>query len=133
MVSMDARRQDWRNYKEELQGFNSILIAGAGAVGLEAAGFLKDSFPDKQIGVCVRGQKLMSTVNGVHEVAEPILKEIGINIHKGTPYQEGTLVALPDGSGSYEHVIDCRGFRFQGPSIFFKSDKLKSCIYNKNG
>jgi NADH dehydrogenase FAD-containing subunit len=44
---------------QKIKDAKSVLCVGAGSTGIEMAGYLKDSFPDKKVGICQRGNILL--------------------------------------------------------------------------
>ena len=50
--SLQEREQDYAKVREEVSSAFSILIVGAGATGLESAGYIKEKYQDKRVGVC---------------------------------------------------------------------------------
>ena len=117
--------------RNAIQEAGSVLCVGAGPTGLETAGYLKEKYPDKTVGVCLRGKTLLPAYNGGHEKTEVLLNELGVEILYETGYQEGDQVKTKAGT-TYEYVIDCRGFKFAGPSQYLSED-MKDCIDKKSG
>ncbi|MFI1994137.1 NAD(P)/FAD-dependent oxidoreductase [Actinoplanes sp. NPDC020271] len=82
---------DLRDTHEQLAGAGRVLIVGAGPVGLELAGEIKDVWPEKNVLVTDRGDRLLpgflpEVRDGLHRQ----LDEKGIALRLGT-----TLTALP--------------------------------------
>lgn len=90
---------------------------------------MKERYPDKTVGVCLRGDTLLPAYNGGHEKTEGLLKELGIEIKYKQPYQEGDQVKTEAGN-TYEYVIDCRGFKYDVP---YMADEMSDCIDKKTG
>jgi hypothetical protein len=59
------------------------------------------------------------------------LTKVGVDIHFETPYTEGQDINCVDGT-PYEVIVDCRGYKFMGPS-FYMQDDFSSCLDKKSG
>lgn len=94
MKSMEERDADVKEFREKLKAANSILCIGAGATGCESACYLKDTWPDKKIGICQRGNVMMPDIPGAHELIKNYLEEIKVTYHHDTAFREGEGVAL---------------------------------------
>jgi apoptosis-inducing factor 2 len=82
---------DLRATHKELSGAGRVLIVGAGPVGLELAGEIKDVWPDKGVIVVDRsGRLLPGFLAEVREALHRQLDERGIELRLGTG-----LTALP--------------------------------------
>lgn len=128
MKTRDEREGDYTKVREEIKAAKSVLIVGAGATGLETAGYMKEKFPDHKIGICLRGNTLLPYLDGVHAKIDLHLKSMGLEIHYGTPYVEGeTAAAL-----GYDYALDCRGYKFTAPAKFMTGG-LSKCVDKKNG
>jgi hypothetical protein len=91
------------------------------------AGYLKDSFTDKKVGICQRGAKLLPKLTGAHEMISTIMERLDVKIHTGIDYNENCDLAK-----EYDFVIDCRGYQFIGPRKYFKGE-MEGCLNKKNG
>lgn len=98
----------------------SILCIGAGETGLETAGWMKEAYPDKVIGVSMRGDTILRGVDGAHKIAEGHLKDMDIHIHYNTTHYDGAKVKYND-TDEYAYYVDCTGLKFNGPTEFFKT------------
>jgi len=104
------------------------LIAGAGATGLESAGYIKEKYPDHKVGVCLRGKTLLPYIANAHKAVDAHLKKIGIEVHYETPYEgEATAASL-----GYDFQLDCRGYKFVAPGKFMKGE-LSKCVDPSKG
>ena len=83
MSTYDARKEEFASVRKAISEAPSILCVGAGPTGLETAAYLKDRYPDKTVGVCLRGKTLLPNYNGGHEKTEVLLKELGVEIKYG--------------------------------------------------
>jgi len=86
IVDSEVRQADWKKVRDDVSAANSVLCVGAGPTGLESAGWIKDNYPNKTVGVALRGRAILATINGAHSVAEGILKNMKIDVHYGTTY-----------------------------------------------
>lgn len=89
------------------------------------AGYTKELYPDKTVGICHKGDVILSDLPGCHDTAKQQLTELGIEIYHNTPYNE-------DLKKDWDVVIDCTGMRFLGPQMYLKG-KLAECIDKKSG
>jgi apoptosis-inducing factor 2 len=82
---------DLRETHEELAGADRVLILGAGPVGLELAGEIKEVWPDKQVVIVDRTDQLLpGFLPEVQDDLRRQLDKLGIELHLGTG-----LTALP--------------------------------------
>ena len=107
---------------KEIKAAKSVLCIGAGATGIETAGWLKEFYPKKVIGISMKGEKILKNVKGAHEVAEKLLTEADVAIHYKTPYSDGLKVEIGDTGYPYEYYLDCSGLKYRGPTEFFKNN-----------
>jgi NADH dehydrogenase FAD-containing subunit len=113
------RDEEFAQCRKEMKETPSILCIGAGETGLETAGWMKEHYPDKVIGVAMRGTTILRGVDGAHQVAVKHLQEMDINIHYNTTYTDGTIKY--NDTDSYAYYLDCTGLKFNGPTEFFKT------------
>lgn len=111
------REEEYRKVREDIKAASSVLCVGAGPAGVEAAGWIKEVYPEKTVGICMRGDKILARFNNAHAVAEGILKKIGVECHYNVNYSEGAAVKTAAGS-NFEYVLDCRGFKYNGPKQY---------------
>jgi NADH dehydrogenase FAD-containing subunit len=82
---------DLRKTHEELSGAGRVLVLGAGPVGLELAGEIRDVWPDKDIIIVDRADQLLpGFLSEVRDGLHRQLNERGIDLMQGT-----SLTALP--------------------------------------
>jgi NADH dehydrogenase FAD-containing subunit len=75
---------DLRRTHKELAGAQHVLIAGAGPVGLELAGEIKDAWPHKQVTVVDPGDRLLPGFRAdVREDLHRQLDELGVRLRLG--------------------------------------------------
>jgi len=86
LSTYESRKEEFATVRKAINEAPSILCVGAGPTGLETAGYLKERFPDKTVGVALRGKTLLPSYNGGHDKTEVLLKELGIQIKYETPY-----------------------------------------------
>lgn len=77
--------EDLRRTHKELAGAEHVLIAGAGPVGLELAGEIRDAWPHKQVTVVDPGEQLLPGFRAdVRADLHRQLDELGIRLRLGT-------------------------------------------------
>jgi len=90
-TSVAEQLDDLHQTHKELAGAGRVLILGAGPVGLELAGEIKEVWPDKSVVVVDRaGQLLPGFLPEVRDDLRRQLAELGIDVRLGTG-----LAALP--------------------------------------
>jgi len=87
--TQEERKTEWSEMQAKVRESNDIMVVGGGPAGIESAGYLKEKYPGKNIGICLRGKTLLKDVLGAHEITEGILKQIGVELHYNTPFTEG--------------------------------------------
>lgn len=65
--SFQDRDQECKEVREKIKEAKSILIVGGGATGVESAGYIAEKYPEKRVGICQRGPKLIPAIQGGHE------------------------------------------------------------------
>jgi NADH dehydrogenase FAD-containing subunit len=95
---------------EKVKESQTVLCVGAGPTGLETAGYIKETYPEKRVAVCLRGEKLMPSYFKAHNVVEKVLKQADIEILYNTPYSEDSTL-----NSEFQLVLDCRGFKYSAP------------------
>lgn len=63
----------------------------------------------------MRGNTLLRRIKGAHPIVEKNLRKVGVEIHYNCEYEEGKDMPLPDGSGNYAYILDCKGYKTVGP------------------
>src|SRR3954470_24531659 len=82
---------DLRQTHEQVRPAERVLILGAGPVGLELAGEIKEVWPDKQVVIVDRTDQLLpGFLPEVQNDLRAPLGKLGIELHLGTG-----LTALP--------------------------------------
>lgn len=64
--SLKDRDDEFAQVRKDMKETASILCIGAGETGLETAGWMKEHYPEKEIGVCMRGDTILRGVDGAH-------------------------------------------------------------------
>ena len=124
-LSMAEREEEVRLMREEMSKASSILCVGAGPTGLETAGYLKEYYPDKRVGICQRGQKLLPAFDNAHDILMAELKKLNIEVFTGKGFSE-------DDKMGFEYIVDCRGFKYLGPKDFMQGP-MAECVEPKTG
>ena len=136
--TLKGRDEEFAEVRAAMKETPSILCIGAGETGLETAGWMKEAYPEKVIGVCMRGDTILRGVDGAHKVAEKHLKEMDINIHYHYTHSHGQKLKYSQ-TGEYDYYLDCTGLKFTGPTDFFKSQldvldkKTNQILVDKEG
>ncbi len=90
-TSIDEQLDDLRETYRELAGSGRVLILGAGPVGLELAGEIKEVWPDKYVVILDRSDQLLpGFLPEVRDELRRQLDELGIDVRLSTG-----LTALP--------------------------------------
>jgi apoptosis-inducing factor 2 len=88
-LSVAAQLDDLRATHQELAGADRVLILGAGPVGLELSGEIKEVWPDKHVLVVDRSDQLLpGFLASVREDLRRRLDELGIEVRLGTGLAE---------------------------------------------
>jgi NADH dehydrogenase FAD-containing subunit len=120
--TLQQRNDEFAQVRDAIAAAKSVLCIGAGDTGLETAGWLKEQYPDKGVGISMRGETILKGVKGAHKVAEKILRGMDIQIHYNEAYSAGTSVMYnKDNNEEYGYYLDCSGLKFKGPTEFFKN------------
>ncbi|GAA0559012.1 hypothetical protein GCM10010172_47610 [Paractinoplanes ferrugineus] len=102
-TSVAQQLDDLRTSHRELAGSDRVLILGAGPVGLELAGEIKDVWPDKRVVIVDRSDRLLPGF--LPEVGDELrrrLTELGVDLLLGRGL--GTLP--PTGPGPFTVTTD---------------------------
>lgn len=82
--SMGERKALYRRYRDRIEGAQRILIIGGGPIGVEVAGEISETWPDKQITLLDRGDRLLrGSSEKLAREATRILKGRGVTIVTG--------------------------------------------------
>ncbi|MFG3553639.1 NAD(P)/FAD-dependent oxidoreductase [Micromonospora sp. NPDC047557] len=83
--SVEEALDDLRQSNKELAGAQRVLILGAGPVGLELAGEIKDVWPDKQVTIVDPAERLLPGFRPeMRDDLHRQLDELGIEVRLGT-------------------------------------------------
>ncbi|WP_433653065.1 NAD(P)/FAD-dependent oxidoreductase [Micromonospora zamorensis] len=83
--SMEGALDDLRQTNKELASAERVLILGAGPVGLELAGEIKDVWPDKQVTIVDPAEQLLPAFSAeMRDDLHRQLDELGIRVRLGT-------------------------------------------------
>ena len=96
VVTLEQRRAEVAEVTRGIEAAGSVLCVGAGATGIETSCYLKEFYPQKTIGIAMRGDTLLKRMRGAHPIVERNLRECGVNIHYNTAFSDGSSVPLPD-------------------------------------
>ncbi|MGW3784941.1 NAD(P)/FAD-dependent oxidoreductase [Micromonospora chokoriensis] len=83
--SVEAALDDLRQTNKELAAAERVLILGAGPVGLELAGEIKDAWPDKHVTLVDPAEQLVPGFNPeMRDDLHRQLDELGVDVRLGT-------------------------------------------------
>ena len=113
LAAFEDRQKECDEFRKTVLASKRILCVGAGSTGCEVAGYTKELYPDKTVGICHKGDVILSDLPGCHDAAEEAFKALGIEVLHNTPYSE-------DLKKEWDVVIDCRGMQIFGPRLFLQ-------------
>jgi NADH dehydrogenase FAD-containing subunit len=97
-LTLADRKKNHADFYNKIKDSKSVLIAGAGIVGIELAGEFAVKYAqsnDKRIGICVRGDRLLPGLPlKAARIAEDFLRRHNVEIHFKTPYGPSTAKEL---------------------------------------
>ena len=74
-TSLEFRRRQMKTERQRIQAANKIVMIGGGLVGTELAGEIRSYFPEKDIQLVTRNEKLLPRMEGAHELAVSVLTQ----------------------------------------------------------
>ncbi|ROS44302.1 NAD(P)/FAD-dependent oxidoreductase [Amycolatopsis thermoflava] len=132
--SVDEALNDFRRTHKELAGSDRVLILGAGPVGLELAGEIKEVWPDKQVTVVAPAEELLPGFQPeVRADLQRQLAELGVDVRLGTglvappsnrPGETGTFTVTTTGGDRITADIWFRAFGTNVNSDYLADGKL---------
>lgn len=138
--TMEAGLEEIRELRGALEKAKKILVIGGGPVGVEVAGFVAATYPDKQVTLVHGGKRLLqpNMVGGLGRAACEKLKQVGahvvLNEHLDIPddfgYQANTEYRVLKGSSGQEYESDVQilatGFRVDSEYLApLETDQVK--------
>lgn len=118
--ALDNRRAHLRSLREQIAGAREVVIVGAGLVGVELAGELTHFFPRLKVTLVDGAPTVLPQLaEGAREYAQAWLKQNGVKLKLGTPFQPE---ALREGAV----VLSCVGTRSRSAGLFADSSVLKA-------
>lgn len=116
------RKAYYRQYRDRIAASRRIVIVGGGPIGVEVAGEITESFPEKQVTIIESAERLLAgTSQEAAEHAEKILKARGVIILTAervivsdeawkNPFAPGGEIQTSSGSRlAYDLLIWCAG------------------------
>ena len=91
--------------RDKLKKTKKLLIAGAGPVGIQTAGWVKEMYPDINVTICMKGKEVLGQVKCAPKVKKPLedlLYNLNIDIIKQKKIEDVE-------KGEYDTIIDCTG------------------------
>ncbi|KAB1944057.1 FAD-dependent oxidoreductase [Micromonospora sp. ALFpr18c] len=132
--SVDEALDDLRQTHKELASAERVLILGAGPVGLELAGEIKDVWPDKHVTIVDPAERLLPDFKSeMRDDLHRQLDELGIQVRLGTgltapPTTEasraGTFTATTTGGEEITADIWFRAFGLRVNSDYLTDGRL---------
>ena len=123
-LTLADRKKNHVDFYNKVSSANSILIGGAGIVGVELAGEFAVKYAaskEKKIGICLRGNQLLPGLpQKAGRLAEEFLKRNNVEIHKQTPFGPTSAKEL-----GYDFSIQCTGYRY---NTSFMKDNFAKCL-----
>lgn len=114
-----TRKAELEETRKKIHEAKSILIVGAGLTGVETAGYLAKNFgKEKKIGIIHGGKEILPAIKGGHDKSIELVKSLGIELFLKERYAEGKTLE----EKGYEYMLDCRGYRFNGPKVFMSGE-----------
>jgi NADH dehydrogenase FAD-containing subunit len=125
VIFLADRKKAISEAAEKIRNASSILVVGAGPVGIELTGELNHTYGgQKKLGIATRGQRLLSHYPAkAGEIAEEFLRQHNVNVHLGVNYVE----AFSQDNG-YDLTFVCLGQMYSAP--FMKDNFLKTIAPN---
>ncbi len=84
---------------------------GGGIAGVELGARLKDEHPDKKVTLIHDQEKLLHHSEGLHEVAAPLLNDLGVELQLNSKFTSGS-------NTEYDLVINCLPGEATGPKNY---------------
>eukprot|EP00347_Sterkiella_histriomuscorum_P014384 403361073 len=108
-INLNDRKQGLAEYSEKIRNAKSILVAGAGVVGVELLGEIVHAFPDKKLGLCLRGNRLLPALpQKAHNLVDQFFTARKVQIHYNSPYDPNSSQFK-----NYDVVLQCTGYTFK--------------------
>ncbi|KAI8323905.1 hypothetical protein GQ54DRAFT_338380 [Martensiomyces pterosporus] len=99
-VTKEGGLREIAELREGLQAAESVLVVGGGAVGVETAGYVAATYPEKQVTLVHSGERLLPTYfrEGVGNGAVSKLRSLGVRV------VFGERVEVPSSFGYGAHI-----------------------------
>jgi NADH dehydrogenase FAD-containing subunit len=86
-VTLADRKNDLIAFNQKVKNASSILCVGAGVVGIEMMGELVHAYPEKKLGICLRGNRILPVYSHkAHNIVDRFFKERNVALHYNSPY-----------------------------------------------
>jgi apoptosis-inducing factor 2 len=135
VTTMSQRQAQYHTYYDQLQKASTVIIVGAGAVGVELAGEILTAFPrNKQVTLVDMAPTILS---GFHESSVQYstkwLKDHGAKLYLGAPTKtiDEKFIVLKDGTRLEADIVyRCNG---AAPNTSFLHQSVIKSAYGLNG
>lgn len=131
-LDLDTRNGEMLEYHRELKAAQKVLIIGGGVVGVELAGEVAFSFPEKKV---VLAHNIQSLLDGFKEktqrVSQEQLEKLGVEVEFNTYYQRSDSGYIEKHSGKKsdaDYVFQAIGTL---PNSEFLREKLSHTLDSK--
>lgn len=110
-LTLEDRKKSHLEFNKKIAEAKSVLIAGAGVVGVELIGELAVKYgasKEKKIGICLKGNRLLPGLPAkAGRLADAFLKRNNVEIHYNTAFTNSTAKDL-----GYDVALECTGYKF---------------------
>ena len=66
ILSVKERKEECDEIAKKIKDAKSVLCIGGGYTGIVSCSYIKESYPDKTVGICQRGKTLLPSIVGAH-------------------------------------------------------------------
>lgn len=134
--SLNDREKQWEDHASVLKNVKKVAIIGGGTVGVELAGEIAETYPNKKVLLFHSSDRLLPHLSkGASKKAQKVLSQLGVEIILNTR-------ANTDENNDYKAVIDNTGKKHEVDIIYksfgniintsFAQDNFSNKIDNRN-
>lgn len=119
-TSLEFRRKQMKTERQRILAASKIVMVGGGLVGTELAGEMRDFFPDKQVEIVTRNDKLLPRMEGAHELAMSVYSQepaVKVRVNEAVSFEldvnENCFQTSKDETIQLEgtRVYNCTGYK----------------------